>query len=129
MIIDGPPGIGCPVIAMLSGLKYVIVIIEPTTAALHDADRVISVINNFEIPFGIIINKSDMYPEGNKQIKEYLNENNIELLGEIPLDSKWPYAIANGIPIIKAHPNGISAQNLKKITKNIVVKIKENNKK
>ncbi|QEE14604.1 P-loop NTPase [Promethearchaeum syntrophicum] len=128
MIIDGPPGIGCPVIAMLTGLDYVIVIIEPTTAALHDADRVISVINNFNIPFGIIINKSDMYLEGNKRIKEYLNKNKIELLGEIPLDSEWPYAIAKGIPIIKDHPNGISAQNLKKISKKINVIIKEKEK-
>ena len=123
MIIDGPPGIGCPVIAMLSGLNYVIVVIEPTTAALHDADRVITVVENFKIPFGIIINKSDMYLEGNKQIKEYLNENKIELLGEIPLDSKWPYSIAKGIPIVKDQPNGNSAKNLKIIADKIKHKI------
>ena len=129
MIIDGPPGIGCPVIAMLSGLNYVIVVIEPTTAALHDADRVISVINNFKIPFGVIINKSDMYNKGNEQIKEYLNSNNIELLGEIPLDLKWPFSVAKGLPIIKHDPNGKSAENLKLIADKISVKIKEELKK
>ena len=121
VIIDGPPGIGCPVIAMVSNLSYAIVIIEPTSAALHDAIRVTNVIKNFNIPFGVIINKSDMWQEGYQNIIKYLKDNNIELLGEIPLDDEWPKSVAKGLPIIKHKPDGVSA----KIIKDIALKFKK----
>jgi MinD superfamily P-loop ATPase len=115
LIVDGPPGIGCPVIAALGDLNYVIVVMEPTQAALHDADRVIQVINNFNIPFGVILNKSDIWAEGRTNIIEYLKKNSIKLLGEIKLDSKWPRVVAKGVPIVKEIPDGISSQAIKQI--------------
>ncbi|MCP4764590.1 MAG: P-loop NTPase [archaeon] len=119
MIIDGPPGIGCPVIASIADLDYVIVIIEPTSAALHDAERVIHLINNFEIKFGVIINKADMWKEGYEKVMEFINIKDIELLGKINLDSQWPLSIAKGLPIIKHQPEGESAKNLTIIAEKI----------
>ncbi|MFX0028676.1 MAG: P-loop NTPase, partial [Candidatus Hermodarchaeota archaeon] len=60
IFIDGPPGIGCPVISTISNLNYIITICEPTPSGLHDLIRIIEVIQQFNIPFGLIINKSDL---------------------------------------------------------------------
>ena len=127
LIIDGPPGIGCPVIAAVANLDYCVVVIEPSVAALHDAKRVIEVVVPFKIPIGIIINKSDMFPEGYEMVSQYIKDNDLELLGDIPLDSKWPQSIAEGMPIIKFDPDGISAKNLWAISKNLIQKLKSKN--
>jgi len=125
IILDGPPGIGCPVIAAMTDLHYVIVVIEPTSAALHDAERLIQVVSNFNIPYGVIINKSDMYQAGYETVMAYLTELNIELLGEIPLDNDWPYAIARGKPIYIDKPNGPSAKHIREILNQILPKIQQ----
>ena len=119
MIVDGPPGIGCPVIAALGELNYVVVIMEPTQAALHDAIRVIEVIKGFNIPYGVILNKADIWEEGRQTILTYLKENTIELLGEINLDSDWPKVVAKGVPIVKEIPEGPSSKSLIHIYKRL----------
>lgn len=123
MIIDGPPGIGCPVIAAVANLDYCIVVIEPSNASLHDAIRVIEMITPFNIPIGITINKADMFPEGYQMVTRYIEESGYEHLGDIQLDSKWPHAIAEGLPIIKFDPEGASANNLRKISQKLLLKI------
>ena len=70
-VIDGPPGVGCPVIATVTDLDYVIVIVEPTSTALHDADRAIQMLRQLRRKHGIIINKSDMWKQGYDEIIEY----------------------------------------------------------
>ncbi|UYP45517.1 Iron-sulfur cluster carrier protein [Candidatus Lokiarchaeum ossiferum] len=124
LIIDGPPGIGCPVIAAVANLDYCIVVIEPSSAALHDAKRVIEVISQFKIPIGIIINKSDMFPDGYQLISQYIKDYQLELLGDIPLDDNWPQSIAQGLPIIKFDPKGIPAERLRVISTKLLKKIK-----
>lgn len=125
LIIDGPPGIGCPVIAAVANLDYCIIVIEPSTAALHDAKRVIEVVNQFNIPIGIIINKSDMFPDGYQLISQYIENNHLELLGDIPLDDKWPQSIAQGQPIIKFDPKGTSAEKIRIISTLLLKKINQ----
>jgi len=122
VMIDGPPGIGCPVIAAVADIDYAIVIIEPSKAALHDAQRVMNVIKKFDTPMGVIINKCDMWAEALKEIKTFLREEKIELLGEIPLDDDWPYAIAEGLPIYQYKKNGTSAQKISKIAEKLINK-------
>ena len=125
VIIDGPPGIGCPVIASVGGIEYSIVVIEPTKAALHDAERVMTLLKQFNIPYGVILNKADMWLEAADEIRTFLKEEEIELLGEIPLDKDWPYAIANGLPIIKYKPEGVAATEIRRIAKNLYSKIEK----
>lgn len=120
IIQDGPPGIGCPVIAATGNLNLAIVIIEPTKAAFHDADRYIQIPKRFGIPVSVILNKSDMNPEGSLEIKRYLSEHSIELLGEIPLENQWPYSITAGIPIVRFSPECPASLELKKIAEKIV---------
>jgi len=84
IIVDGSPGIGCPVVSSLSGANYVTIVTEPTASGLHDLSRLYSVINKFRINSGCIINKSDINIEKTNEIKLFLEENNIMHLADIP---------------------------------------------
>ena len=70
ILTDGPPGIGCPVIATIKGSSFVLVVTEPTPAALHDMARLLEVIDYFKVPMGIVINKSDLHSPTEKMIKK-----------------------------------------------------------
>lgn len=84
IIIDGPPGIGCPVIASLSSIDMAIIITEPTISGLHDADRVIQVARHFNVPVSLVINKYDLNEDMTQRIASYCVDNDIVLLGKIP---------------------------------------------
>ncbi len=101
LLLDGPPGIGCPVLAAITGMDYIILVTEPTSAALHDVERAITIIESFHIPFGMIINKKDMNLSMYHHMVTHFSSKNIEILGEIPLNEQWPYAIVQRQPISK----------------------------
>ncbi len=124
LLQDGPPGIGCPVIAATGGLDLVIVIMEPTKPSLHDADRYFQIPKRFGIPMTAIINKADINPEGTEKIKEYLRKNSIELLGEIPLDEMWPLSVASAQPMIRFDSAAPASRELKKIAGILKEKLK-----
>jgi len=88
VIIDGSPGIGCPVIASISGVDAAIVVTEPTMSGLHDADRVIQVAKHFEVPVKLIVNKYDLNQEMTEKIESYCRDNSIDIIGRIPFDKK-----------------------------------------
>jgi len=114
-VIDGPPGVGCPVIATVTDLDYVIVIVEPTSTALHDADRAIQMLTQLRRKHGIIINKSDMWYEGYQEIVEYAKGHDIAILGEIPIDSTIPNSIVNGLPVCVYDKQSAASKALYKI--------------
>jgi MinD superfamily P-loop ATPase len=122
-LIDGPPGIGCPVIATISGLNYVLAIVEPTPSGLHDVVRVIEVANQFGIPFSIIVNKADLESEFQEKFKQYIEENNYDVIGKIPFDFSVAEAISNAQPVVAYAPNSKAGIALKEIYKNIKKKI------
>ena len=105
LLSDGPPGVGCPVIASLSDSDYVILLTEPNPAAIHDLERVLELAFHFTKKIGIIINKADLFPESTNKIKDYIEKNNLIHLGNIPLDHKIAYAVAEGISIIEYAPD------------------------
>ncbi len=84
IIVDGPPGIGCPVTSSLSGASYAIVVSEPTYSAIHDMERAIDTAKHFGVPVGIVINKSTLNENNTKNIREYANKKGLKILGEIP---------------------------------------------
>lgn len=88
VIIDGSPGIGCPVIASISGADLALVVTEPTMSGLHDADRVIKVARHFGVTVNIVINKWDLNPDMAKEIERYCLKNDITLAGRIGFDKK-----------------------------------------
>lgn len=96
ILIDGSPGIGCPVTASITGTDYVVFVTEPTLSGMHDLERVMKVIRNFNIPAGCIINKADINPELTVRLKDFATENKLDLLTEIPYDKHFSEAINAG---------------------------------
>jgi MinD superfamily P-loop ATPase len=86
MIVDGSPGIGCPVIASITGASLVLIVTEPTMSGLHDLDRVADLTHHFGIPTAICINKYDINLEMTEQIEKRAFEREIEVLGVICYD-------------------------------------------
>jgi MinD superfamily P-loop ATPase len=86
ILIDGPPGIGCPVIASITGTGYVLVVTEPSMSAIHDMERLLQLTAHFGIPTGICINKCDINPELSVQIQEKARELDLPVLGCIRYD-------------------------------------------
>jgi len=84
VLIDSAAGIGCPVIASLTGTDYIVAVTEPTPSALHDLKRVLYLPNHFGIKHGIVINKSNLAENFYKEIEKFARESNIPILGEIP---------------------------------------------
>ncbi|MDD4909664.1 MAG: ATP-binding protein [Candidatus Omnitrophica bacterium] len=101
VIIDGAPGIGCPVIASLSGIDYAVVVTEPTLSGLHDADRVIGVARHFGIASKLIINKYDINVDMTGKIEGYCRNNNLDLIGKVPFDKSIVEAMVEGKTIIE----------------------------
>ena len=104
VIIDGAPGIGCPVIASLSGIDCAVVVTEPTLSGLHDADRVIKVTKHFGILAKLIVNKYDLNMDMTGRIEKYCKENNIDLIGKIPFDKSIVEAMVLGKTIMEYKP-------------------------
>ncbi|MFW6252036.1 MAG: ATP-binding protein [Halanaerobium sp.] len=84
ILIDGSPGIGCPVIASLTGSDMAVLVTEPTLSGFADLKRVMEVVNHFKIPAGIVINKYDLNENISAKIEAYVEEEKIELLTKIP---------------------------------------------
>ncbi|MCK4835119.1 MAG: ATP-binding protein [Candidatus Aminicenantes bacterium] len=106
VIIDGAPGIGCPVIAALSGVDCALVVTEPTLSGLHDADRVIGVARHFGVSAKILINKYDLNLDMTKEIEKYCKKNDIEVIGKIVFDKSVVEAMVEGKTIME-YENGI----------------------
>jgi len=115
ILTDGPPGIGCPVIASIKGSDYVLLVTEPTPAAMNDLKRIVEVTKHFKTPLGIVLNRSDIHPESNTTIKLFAKDNGFSILSEIPYDKSIPMAVANAQPVVSAYPAAPSSQALNKL--------------
>ena len=101
VLIDGPPGIGCPVIAAITGVDLVLAVTEPTLSGIHDLKRVAGVASHFSIPVVVCINKYDINPDNSRHIEEYCANNGLEVLGKIPYDQCVTKAMVNKKSIIE----------------------------
>jgi MinD superfamily P-loop ATPase len=86
LLIDGPPGIGCPVIASMTGADLALIVTEPSASGKHDLERIYKVTQHFGVDALVCINKYDLSPESSKDIVKYCEEEGIELVGKIPFD-------------------------------------------
>ena len=101
LLIDGTPGIGCPVTASVTGANYVVIVTEPSMSGLHDLKRAIELIGHFSIPAGLIINKADLNEEITNEIKSYAKEQGIELLSLIPYNENFVKALTQAKTIVE----------------------------
>ncbi|HPC05887.1 MAG TPA: ATP-binding protein [Anaerolineaceae bacterium] len=113
VIIDGPPGIGCPVISACAGADLGLVVTEPSLAGLHDMKRVLGTLQHFRVPAVICINKADIFPEGASQIKEYALSEGFEIIGQVPFDESIPQAMLQGLPVMAFNPDSIASRAIK----------------
>ena len=118
IIIDGPPGIGCPVIASITGTSTVLIVTEPTVSGLHDLERTIELVEHFKIPCLICINKFDINFDLTKKIEELANLKNIPVVGRIPYDKLVTIAQINGKSIVE-YPESIAGENIKTLWKKV----------
>ncbi len=100
-IIDVPPGTSCPVITAVRGSDFCILVTEPTPFGLNDLMLAVEVLRKLNIPFGVVINRSDL---GDEKTDSYCQRENILILMKIPFKKEIASAYSKGIPIIKALP-------------------------
>jgi len=86
ILTDGPPGVGCPVIASIGGASAVLIVTEPTVSGKHDMERVAQLAAHFKIPALVCVNKFDLNLELTREIENYAEEKEIACLGRIPFD-------------------------------------------
>ncbi len=101
IITDGPPGIGCPVIASLGGATALVIVSEPTVSGKHDMERVAELAAHFRVPCMVCVNKSDLNPEQTIAIENLAIKKNMQVLGRIPFDPIFTESMVQGKTIIE----------------------------
>ena len=101
ILVDGSPGIGCPVISSLSGASLAVLVTEPTVSGLHDLRRVHQLVKMFRIKSGCVINKADLNSDVRRDLHRFLVEESIPVLAEIPYNEQFTAAVTNGKTIVE----------------------------
>jgi MinD superfamily P-loop ATPase len=109
ILTDGPPGIGCPVIAAIGGADAVLIVTEPTVSGIHDMKRVVELANHFSVPAMVSVNKYDLNPKMTHEIERFGRQNGLELVGNIPFDPVFTEAMVVGQSICEAEPKAAGA--------------------
>ncbi len=120
IITDGPPGIGCPVIASLTGTQRAILVVEPTLSGLHDIERVVQLTNHFRVETMLCVNRYDLNEEITEQIEELARQNGVAILPRIPFDPDFVRAMLEGKTIVEYNPQSLSAIKVKEVWEQII---------
>jgi MinD superfamily P-loop ATPase len=125
VIVDGPPGIGCPVISAVSGASLALIVAEPTVAGVHDMHRVLQTVNHFGVRAMVCINKADIYPAGADEIEAFCRESGIETIGRIPFDLMVTTAMVAGEAVTAFHPQAPSSVAISAIWEKVAASLLE----
>ena len=115
ILIDGPPGIGCPVMSAITGVDRVVIVTEPSMSGLLDLQRVLEVVNGFGPRTWVILNKYDLHPAMARKIESFCRKSGTALAGKLPFDPLVPEAMVHCKSIIEWAPHSRFARELKKI--------------
>ncbi len=102
ILVDGPPGVGCPVIAALTGADYAVTVSEPTVSGIEDLKRVSSLIRHFGIRAGVVVNKADLNPAAAARIEKFAAAGEFDVLGRVPYDPSVTRAQVEGRTLLEA---------------------------
>jgi len=119
IIVDDPPGIGCPVISSITGADAVLIVTEPTVSGVHDLERVAELARHFKIPTFLCINKYDLNYETAKDIEEKTRVSGITVVGRIHYDRAVTEAQIKGLPVV-SFPESAAAEDMKTTWGNLV---------
>ncbi|MBN1937908.1 MAG: (4Fe-4S)-binding protein, partial [Anaerolineae bacterium] len=109
LLVDGPPGIGCPVIAASSGMDLALHVVEPTISGAHDLARSVATTEHFGVRSLVAINKADLNLKQAQEIAAFCAEHGIEIVGRIPYDEVVIKAMVQGQPVTVHQPDGAVA--------------------
>jgi MinD superfamily P-loop ATPase len=112
IIIDGPPGIGCPVIASVTGIQGGLVVTEPTMSGIHDLKRALQLLQHFDIPPYVCVNMSDINRDNTNKIVTFCNENSIAVVGTIPFNPVVTEAMVHGMCVVEYAPESDVAEEI-----------------
>jgi MinD superfamily P-loop ATPase len=115
LIVDGPPGIGCPVISATAGADLALLVTEPTVSGVHDLERILGTVHHFRVPALVLINKAEVNPAQAAGIEAYCRAQGIELVGKLPYDTVVTEAMVQGQPVTIYQPAGKVARALQKV--------------
>lgn len=101
ILTDGPPGIGCPVIASLASVDLALLVTEPTVAGRHDLERVLELTGYFQVPAAVCINKYDLAPDKSRELEEYCRQRGVPLVGQVPFRAEVNQALVQGKPVVE----------------------------
>lgn len=114
LLVDGPPGIGCPVISASAGADMALLVVEPTVSGAHDLERVLATTEHFGVPALVVINKADLNPKRSDDIAAYCTERDVEVVGRVPYNNIVTEAMVQGQPVT-AYTNGPVRETLQKV--------------
>lgn len=119
VIIDGSPGIGCPVIASITGVDAALVVTEPSLSGIHDLERVLNLLDHFGVAPFVCINMYDVNTGNTNKILNFCKENAIEVVGIIPFSSKVTQAIVSGKTVVEYSPENSVGEEIMSMWKKI----------
>lgn len=111
ILVDGPPGIGCPVIAAITGATGVLVVTEPTVSGAHDMERVLELASHFRIPVAVCVNRWDLNPEGAERIEAHARDHGAFIAGRVRYDPTVTKAQVAGRAVVEL--GGVAADDIR----------------
>jgi MinD superfamily P-loop ATPase len=119
ILTDGPPGVGCPVIASIGGAEAVLIVAEPTVSGIHDMERVIELATHFGVPAYVCINKFDLNQEKAEEIEIFSSEKGLGFVGKIPYDAVFTKSMVQAKTLFEYDGNSEAAKSVRDIWENI----------
>ena len=119
ILIDGPPGIGCPVIASVTGVDAGLIVTEPTISGIHDLKRALQLLEHFNVPPLVCVNMYDVNKSNTEKILSFCKDKGIEVAGKIPFNPKVTEAMVKGKTIIEYSPKSNAADEIRYVWEKI----------
>jgi len=125
ILIDGPPGIGCPVIASVSGVDVGLAVAEPTVSGIHDLKRALLLLDHFDVSPSVCINMYDINKKNTERIVKFCEKNKVEVAGEIPFDPLVTEAMVAGKTVVEYRPESTVSREIETIWKRVASSLNE----